>query len=80
MEDGTLPLPGSPAARLQGCTCAEHDAEPDLHAEPQSLERSCPLHGGMTVFGDATPGDVPSDAAWAVAGHQRRGRAQHFPI
>jgi hypothetical protein len=61
MEDGTLPLPGSSEARLQGCTCAEHDAEADLHAESRSLDKSCPLHGGMTVFGDATPGDMPPD-------------------
>jgi len=39
MEDGALPLPGSPEARTQGCTCPEHDAETDLHAEPGSFAK-----------------------------------------
>lgn len=40
-----LPLPGSPEAHAQGCTCPEPEPDQIRKHEELRLDRNCPVHG-----------------------------------
>ena len=40
-----LPLPGSPEARNQGCTCPEPRPGQGGRDNPPTFDRNCPVHG-----------------------------------
>jgi hypothetical protein len=45
MAERLLPLPGSPEARDQGCTCPEPKPGQGGRDYPFDLDRNCPVHG-----------------------------------
>jgi len=47
-----LPLPGSPEARAQGCTCPTPNFLQSGRAEPTPPDRDCPVHGRGAIAGD----------------------------
>jgi hypothetical protein len=47
-----LPLPGSPEARAQGCTCPTPNFLQNGRAEATPPDRDCPVHGRAAIAGD----------------------------
>ena len=51
MKDGRLQFdPGTPEARIRGCSCPTHDEAPpiqllDVGATAYTIDETCPLHG-----------------------------------
>ena len=63
--DRQSPLPGSPEAHAQGCTCP--DPGPDLDRAPQTagrkleIDRDCPVHGRAAIAWDRDSERGPID-------------------
>ena len=55
-----LPFPGSPEARLQGCTCPDPPVPRGAHPAPV-LDNDCPVHGLAATARDRAGEKGPID-------------------
>jgi hypothetical protein len=71
-----LPLPGSPEAREQGCTCPEPKPGQGGRDYPFDLDRNCPVHGlaaaGAARVAEKGQIDTEGDIANAVVEPETR--------
>jgi len=62
-----LPLPGSPEARAEGCTCPASQPAPERSGVPMTLDRDCPVHGRVAVAEDRAGETGPIDPEGDIA-------------
>ena len=71
-----LPLPGSPEARAQGCTCPAPNPSQSGRPEPATLDQDCPVHGLAATAkdraGERGPVDTEGDIVDAATERELR--------
>ena len=78
--DRLSPLPGSPEAHAQGCTCPDPGPELDEAAEAAGqapeIDENCPVHGAAAIawerYSEADPIDTAGDIVDAASGPELR--------
>ena len=69
--DRQSPLPGSPEAHAQGCTCPEPGEGPDALERKVDIDENCPVHGRAAISqdraGEPGPIDTEGDIVDAAA-------------
>ena len=69
--DRQSPLPGSPEAHAQGCTCPDPGAAPQTAGRALEIDPNCPVHGRAAIAWDRnsergpvdTEGDIVNSAS-----------------
>jgi hypothetical protein len=69
--DRQSPLPGSPEAHAQGCTCPDPGDPPQTAGRALEIDENCPVHGRAAIAWDRdsergpidTEGDIVDSAS-----------------
>ncbi len=59
--DRQSPLPGSPEAHAQGCTCPDPGDAPQTSGRELEIDENCPVHGGAAIAWDRDSERGPID-------------------
>lgn len=74
--DRLSPLPGSPEAHAQGCTCPDPGETPDAAGRGLEIDENCPVHGAAAIAwdraGERGPIDTEGDIVDAASGPELR--------
>lgn len=74
--DRQSPLPGSPEAHAQGCTCPDPDAAARTAGEELEIDENCPVHGRAAIAwdraGEPGPIDTEGDIVDQASGPELR--------